>query len=62
MLLSAGGVSLVSMLLPSMVAKLLVDGSLFVISYLIQKHWVFSKDENGGNYEKKKTTLVDVHI
>lgn len=52
MLLSAGGVSLVSMVLPNLVAKILVDVTLFVLSYIIQKQWVFAKENKIASYEK----------
>lgn len=46
MLLSAAGVSLLSMLLPNMAAKIAVDCLLFVLSYIIQKQWVFANERN----------------
>ncbi|MCR4796910.1 MAG: bifunctional glycosyltransferase family 2/GtrA family protein [Lachnospiraceae bacterium] len=63
MLLSAGGTALLSLVINSMVAKLIIDTCLFVISYLIQKHWVFTEKEKGVSYEKhKKVATVDAHI
>ena len=45
MMLSAGGVSLLSLLLPKLLSKIIVDSVLFVFSYIIQKQWVFAKEE-----------------
>ena len=52
MSLSAGGVALLSLLIPEVPAKIIVDSTLFIFSYLIQKQWVFAKEEHGGTYEK----------
>ncbi|MBE5995848.1 MAG: glycosyltransferase [Lachnospiraceae bacterium] len=48
---SALGTSVFSMLLPPPAAKILVDTALFVISYRIQKEWVFRKE---GNHHVQK--------
>ncbi len=48
MLLSAGWVTLLSLILPDLLAKAIVDTTLFVISYAIQKRWVFKADKTGG--------------
>ncbi len=45
MMLSAGGVTLLSLFLPDLLAKVIVDSTLFVISYIIQKRWVFKAEE-----------------
>lgn len=45
MLLSAGGVSILSLILPKVGAKVVVDSLLFILSYVIQKQWVFAKEE-----------------
>ncbi len=52
MLLSAAGVSLLSMLLPNMAAKIAVDCLLFVLSYIIQKQWVFANERNMYSFRR----------
>lgn len=42
MMASATLVALLSLLLPSVVAKIIVDSCLFVVSYFVQRNWVFS--------------------
>lgn len=42
--LSAAGTSVVSLVFPEVIAKVLVDGTLFFISYFVQRHWVFSRE------------------
>ena len=44
MLVSAFMVSLLSGMIPVLLAKVLTDGSLFVLSYFIQRNWVFQKE------------------
>jgi len=41
MFLSGRGVTLLSRLLPTMLAKILVDGVLFVVNYFVERKWVF---------------------
>ncbi|MCR5451622.1 MAG: bifunctional glycosyltransferase family 2/GtrA family protein [Lachnospiraceae bacterium] len=43
MALSAGGVSILSMVIPVIWAKVVVDTTLFFISFVVQKRWVFRK-------------------
>ncbi len=50
MILSACGVTILSWFMPDLLAKAIVDTVLFVISYIIQKRWVFrieSAEEEG---------------
>ncbi|MBQ6469901.1 MAG: bifunctional glycosyltransferase family 2/GtrA family protein [Lachnospiraceae bacterium] len=51
MLLSAAGTTLLSLFLPAAAAKVLIDSSLFVLSYRAQKQWVFKKE--GLHYDQK---------
>jgi len=61
MLASAGSVTLADRLLGVTAAdvsteiKIVVDTLLFFASYLIQKHWVFSKKEQEKEREEEKT-------
>ncbi|MCR4674149.1 MAG: bifunctional glycosyltransferase family 2/GtrA family protein [Lachnospiraceae bacterium] len=57
MMLSAGGVSIVSAVLPNPFAKIIVDTLLFVLSYIIQKQWVFAKEIKGESYEKSAVSI-----
>ncbi|MCD8082701.1 MAG: bifunctional glycosyltransferase family 2/GtrA family protein [Clostridiales bacterium] len=43
--ISAGMVSLLSLLLWPVVAKIIIDSILFFVSFMIQKDWVFRKEE-----------------
>lgn len=45
---SAALVALLSMLLPELLAKLVVDTALFFISYILQKNWVFRRPKMRG--------------
>jgi len=40
--ISAGSVSMLSLLIPALAAKVIIDSALFCLSYQIQKKWVFS--------------------
>lgn len=42
---SAAFVSLLSLIMPKVVAKIVIDSILFVFSYAIQKKWVFRKEK-----------------
>ena len=53
--MSAGLVTIISTVFTStLAAKMIVDVSLSVISYYVQKHWVFKKKE--GNHGKQQQT------
>ena len=61
MLLSGSLVVILSVILPTMVSKILVDVGLFFVSYIVQKKWVFQK--GGANEEPmaEKTSLLMDH-
>ena len=57
--MSAGLVTLISTVFAStLAAKIIVDVSLSVVSYYVQKHWVFKKKE--GNHGKQQQTAGTV--
>ena len=47
---SAAAVTLLSQAIPSIVAKILIDVTLFFLSYMIQKKWVFGKQSKEKPY------------
>ncbi|MBR0374361.1 MAG: phosphodiester glycosidase family protein [Mogibacterium sp.] len=61
MLLSAAGVSLLLHVIPTALAKLLVDTVLFFASYTVQKRWVFRKDTTMKQHKKRRLRWAPVY-
>lgn len=63
MLLSAAGVSVLSLMLPLILSKVIIDVGLFFFSYVIQKRWVFKKgDKTDDTQKKKEPAFMGNHI
>lgn len=63
MLLSGSLVAIVSLVLPTMLTKVIVDIGLFFFSYVVQKKWVFRKGgRNEKSMEEKTSLYVDYRI